>query len=283
MTISRGPVRPEGATSDEAEPHEQRTRVTRANGRFAALGLLGLLVASVADAQPAPQKPIAPKTSKPSPDGTGKVAPPKPPVAPPRDAKPKPGLPEKKAGPTPDKNDKKPAGTPEKDADKKPTEAPSRWTDDTPEKMAGLGIARARAGGADALAGLLVAAALDERVTKDEVLRQVAGIGRANLAISDDARMLSLLMSPLPFGAAWDGWAKATFDTPPSRNGLVQGFAILGPFQDTGGGLQRHEGPEADKQSFADGAADYSWGVYKVGWRRVLPQTVTAEGLPLDL
>ncbi len=282
MTISRGPVRPEGLTSDDVCGDARRGLSPRGErtARWVVLGAVSLLVASVADAQPSPQKPAIPKLAKPNPEGPNRPLPAKPaaPNAPP----PKTPLPPlggpgiKKKPPTKDVEEL--SARP-----KVSVEAPTRWTDETPDKMVALGINRARAGGPDSLAGLLIAASLEERATKDEVQKLVGSIGRGGLPLSDEARMLNLVMAPVPLGPMWEGWAKASFDAAPNRNGIVQAFAILGPFQDAGGGLSKHEGPEAQGSSFANAQADYSWGAYQVAWRRVLPLTVTAEGLPLDL
>src|SRR5262249_46524438 len=104
-----------------------------------------------------------------------------------------------------------------------------------------------------------------------------------NSPVADDARWLGLLLSPAPRGPAWRGMGAIVYDVPPDPLGLVKSFAILGPFQDTGGGLERKEGPEAPGESFSDMQARYSWGVYEVAWRRTLPSSSTARGIPLDL
>ena len=258
-------------------------------GRWALLTLWAALFATAAHAQPAAPKPAAPKS------GDAKPAAPKAGDAKPGDGKPKLIKAPRLLPRAPAPNDAgKPAakpstpGKPAKgDPDKKRppvgVDAPTRWTDETPEKMAALNIARARAGGPDAVAGLLVAAALDDRAPRDEVLHELNVLGRSELAIADDARVLAQISAPQPLAPAWEGWAKQSFEVAPNKNGIVQAFSILGPFQDAGGGVAKHEGPEEEGHDFADASAEYSWGVYEVKWRRVLPVTVTAEGLPLDL
>jgi hypothetical protein len=161
--------------------------------------------------------------------------------------------------------------------------APLRWTAATPDEMADMAFARARRGGDDALAALVLAASLDERASFGRVRGGLASIARMNSPVADDARWLGLLLAPAPRGPAWRGMGAVLYDVPPDPLGLVKSFAILGPFQDTGGGLDRQEGPEAPGQSFSDMQARYSWGVYEVGWRRVLPSSSTARGIPLDL
>lgn len=225
-----------------------------------------------ADAQPATPKrpPIGP--AKPNPDA------PKPDLGKPERPKlVRPIRPLKVAPPLPrqDKGDGKPDG--KKDDKDKPAPV-TRWTEATPEKMVPLALARARAGKEDALAGALVAVALSDRTPFGEV-----GAGLTSVTGSTDAPMLAQLLASPAAVRAWDGWQKARFDASPNRQGLVQSFAIVGPFQDTGGGLARREGPEANPRGFSDATASYSWGVYEVGVRRTLPESATARGLPLDL
>lgn len=158
-----------------------------------------------------------------------------------------------------------------------------RWTAETPDEMVDLALTRAKAGGADALAGLLVAASLDDRATSGKVEQGLLAIASSNSPVADDARWLALRHAPEP-ATTWPGWNKLAWDGPADPNGLVKSFAVLGPFQDTGGGgLTRREGPEAPGQSFSDARARYSWGVYDVAWRRTLPSASTPRGLPLDL
>jgi transglutaminase-like putative cysteine protease len=158
-----------------------------------------------------------------------------------------------------------------------------RWTAATPDAMADLALDRARAGGADALAGLLVAASLEDRASAGRVRAGFAAIAASASPLADDARWLALRAAPEP-GLAWPGHAKLVYDGPADARGLVRSFAILGPFRDTAGdGLTRREGPEAPDQSFSDVSARYSWGAYDVAWRRTLPSVATARGLPLDL
>ena len=63
--------------------------------------------------------------------------------------------------------------------------------------------------------------------------------------------------------------------------GVVDAVAILGPFRDTGGGLDARDGPESG--AAFDGSARYSWGSYEVSWREVPRPFAGARGVPLDL
>ncbi|WP_437936820.1 transglutaminase domain-containing protein [Sorangium sp. So ce341] len=170
-------------------------------------------------------------------------------------------------------------------AEKRTPIAPApRWTAATPDEMLGAALARARRGGDDALAGLVIAAALSERAAQGRAREGLAQIAASASPLADEARWLAASLAPAPPAAAWPGARAASYDAPPDPSGLVKAFAILGPFQDnSGGGLARREGPEAEGQRFSDMSARYAWGVYDVAWRRVLPAAATARGVPLDL
>ncbi|WP_437621549.1 transglutaminase domain-containing protein [Sorangium sp. So ce1151] len=159
-----------------------------------------------------------------------------------------------------------------------------RWTAATPDEMLGAALARARRGGDDAIAGLVIAAALAGRAAQGRAREALAQIAASPSPLADEARWLAASLAPEPPAATWPGARAVSYDAPPDPSGLVKAFAILGPFQDnSGGGLARREGPEAEGQRFSDMSARYAWGVYDVAWRRVLPAASTARGVPLDL
>ncbi|HEY4118025.1 MAG TPA: hypothetical protein VGM56_09225, partial [Byssovorax sp.] len=161
----------------------------------------------------------------------------------------------------------------------------ARWTAATPDEMVDLAFARASKGGSDALAALIVAASLDERAEYGRVLRGLRALAASSSPIADEARWVAMRHAPDPMPkTSWPGAAsRANVEAPPDADGLVKAFAILGPFQDTGGGLMRREGPEAEGQSWSDASARYAWGAFDVAWRRALPDSSTSRGLPLDL
>ncbi|MDC0740171.1 transglutaminase domain-containing protein [Polyangium mundeleinium] len=161
--------------------------------------------------------------------------------------------------------------------------APTRWTAAQPDPMVDFAIQRATAGGPDALAGLLVATTLDERATLGKVRGGLRAVAATKSPVAGDARALAAWLTPSPAGAAWAGSKSIAYDVAPDTSGLVRSMAILGPFQDKGEGIRDKEGPEAPGQKFNDAAARYSWGVYDVAWRRILPQSSTWRGVPLDL
>jgi hypothetical protein len=67
--------------------------------------------------------------------------------------------------------------------------------------------------------------------------------------------------------------------------GILTNVALLGPFRDTGGGLEAHDGPEAKKSlaAFTDRKTLYSWGTVEVSWRAIPEAFAQARGVPLDL
>ncbi|MCC6521983.1 MAG: hypothetical protein IT373_04925, partial [Polyangiaceae bacterium] len=159
----------------------------------------------------------------------------------------------------------------------------ARWTAATPDAMAEAALARAARGGDDALAGLVVAAALDERASFGKVRAGLAALAAGGGPLASEARLLGRVLAPAPAPEPWVDLATRAYDVAPDPDGLVRSFAVLGPFRDPGDGLARREGPEAPAERWSNGAADYSWGAYTVTWRRALPESATARGLPLDL
>jgi hypothetical protein len=129
--------------------------------------------------------------------------------------------------------------------------------------MLSRGLERAGAGTSDALAGLLIGAALRDRATSDKLPRGLAALAKRGGPMGHEARMLSFALAPPAFGAAWSGWANAGFEARPQSTGVVSALAVLGPFRDNGGGLERLEGPESEGSSYADASADHSWAPIK--------------------
>jgi tetratricopeptide (TPR) repeat protein len=143
-----------------------------------------------------------------------------------------------------------------------------RWTAANPDQMLELALRRASAGGDDALAGLATAYALADRASAGRARAGLEKIGQGGNDIAAQARWLAAELDPRE-GAA-----------PP---GLIRAWSLLGPFQDTGGGLSRKEGPETADATWGDPRASYAWGAYEVRWREVPRESVTARGFSLDL
>jgi transglutaminase-like putative cysteine protease len=168
-----------------------------------------------------------------------------------------------------------------KDAvDPRPRSAEARWTDETPDAMIEDAKTRATLKGApeaDVLAAAIVIDALSgralyghARTALDEIATAIP-IGE----LSADVRSLSLSTAPdegTDAGALED-----------EKVGIVSNLAILGPFRDTGGGLDAKDGPEAKGASFTEPTARYSWGTVEVAWRPVPRHYATARGVPFDL
>jgi tetratricopeptide (TPR) repeat protein len=153
-------------------------------------------------------------------------------------------------------------------AEKPAARTPIRWTAAHPDQMLELALRRAAAGGDDALAGLATAYALADRAPAGRARLGLEKIGQGDNDIAAQARWIAAELDPGE-GAA-----------PP---GLVRAWSVLGPFQDTGGGLTRKEGPETPEAVWGDPKASYAWGAYEVRWREVPRESVTARGFSLDL
>jgi hypothetical protein len=160
-----------------------------------------------------------------------------------------------------------------------PSAAPLRWTDETPDAMVADAALRATAPGAaesDVLAAAFVIRALDTRAENGRAESALASIAaKAKGPVADDIALLGRSL------ASDEGSNVGTLAD--AKLGVVSDLSILGPFRDTGGGLDAHEGPEAKGASFADRAAHYAWGTVDVSWRVVPPHYATAGGVPLDL
>lgn len=258
-------------------PRAGLRKITRWLGLAAAVLVPAGALAQAPVKIPAPKLPASPAASAPKDSKAGTDAP-KAATTPARTgARPTIKLPTKKGAEAP-AQPAVPGG-----AAAQPGKQAVRWTAATPDQMVDLAFTRVKQGGDDALSALVVAASLDERAAYGKVQAGLRGILRSASPVADDARMLLLELLPEPVGATWPGAGKVSYDAAPDANGLVKAFAILGPFQDTGAGITRREGPEAPGQSFSDMQARYAWGVYDVAWRRVLPASATARGVPLDL
>ena len=155
--------------------------------------------------------------------------------------------------------------------------AESRWTDVTPDARVDAAVARAIARPEDALPAMAVLAALAEHASSGRV---EAALGRLSKEASlpadvrSEARILARSLAAdegTEAGQAADHAA-----------GVVEALSILGPFRDTGGGLETHDGPEGKEPPFSPATRD-SWGSVEVGWRPVPPAFAQAGGVALDV
>ena len=156
---------------------------------------------------------------------------------------------------------------------------PVRWTDETPDAMVEDAVGRATATDATPraqLAALATVAALSDRAGWGVARKAAERIGAVGQA--DVRGEAALLVRSLSGEEGSEGAAREE-----AKLGVVQAVGLLGPFRDTGGGLDAHDGPEAPGASFADGRARYSWGSYEVAWRAVPGAFAGADGVPLDV
>jgi hypothetical protein len=156
-----------------------------------------------------------------------------------------------------------------------------RWTDTTPDAMIEASVARvatAKPSERDAVAAMIVIVELADRATYGvarKALDQIAQMTTLPDDVRSEAALLSRTMAPDAGSASGNAADRAL--------GVVTDLAILGPFRDTGGGLDAKEGPEAPGGSFADARTRYAWGTIDVAWRAVPRAYATASGVPLDL
>lgn len=168
------------------------------------------------------------------------------------------------------------AGAPARSA---PESAAQRWTDRTPDAMVEDAASRALALGSSEgarMAAVATISALAGRAGGDAAKRALERIGAAANAGVDLRGDAALVARGLASDEGSESGTQADHAL-----GVVDALAILGPFRDTGGGLDARDGPESG-DAF-DGSAEYSWGSYEVAWREVPRPFADARGVPLDL
>jgi hypothetical protein len=160
---------------------------------------------------------------------------------------------------------------------------PSRWTDVTPDARIDAAVARANASPKDEplqLAAMAVIADLSPRATEGKAgaaLDALAASAQQNGLPAEVRSNAALLSRSLAADEGIDAGVTADHAL-----GVVTALSILGPFRDTGGGLDAHDGPEAGGSPFTP-SARYSWGTVEVAWREVPHGFAQASGAPLDL
>jgi hypothetical protein len=154
-----------------------------------------------------------------------------------------------------------------------------RWTDVTPDQMVDDAKTRASFGSRTdhgQLAALATITALAAQASNDHARDALADLG-AHLTEPEPRVEAALLARMLSADEGTEAGQRADHAL-----GVVEAVSVLGPFRDTGGGLEAHDGPEADKTPF-DPAARYSWGTYDVAWREVPRAFAQASGTALDV
>jgi hypothetical protein len=127
------------------------------------------------------------------------------------------------------------------------------------------------------LAALATVAALQDRTEYGHALSAFERVASAS-ALSAEVRAEAALLARMrAANRGTEAGSRAD-----QKLGVVQSLAILGPFRDTGGGLDTHDGPE-EKGAFADMNARYAWGAYDVAWRAIPRAFASAQGTPLDV
>lgn len=160
--------------------------------------------------------------------------------------------------------------------------AGSRFTAETPDALVEAQAKRALEPGSterDAMASLAVLASIADRATHGAAAHAIADIAErsSSAEIRGEAAVLARTLGNDEGTVPGIDKARAL--------GILTDVALLGPFRDTGGGLDAHDGPEskADAAAFADPKTPYSWGTVEVGWRRLPPPYSQARGVPLNL
>ena len=162
-------------------------------------------------------------------------------------------------------------------------EGPGRFTAESPDALVEAQKRRAlspKATEADIVAALSVIASLGDHATNDGAERALAEIAGAT-SVSAEVRSEALALART---LASDEGTIAGVEKARSV-GIVTDVSVLGPFRDTGGGLDAHDGPEQPKSAaaFGDPKTFYSWGTVEVAWRGVPPTFAEARGVPLDM
>ncbi|WP_394826917.1 transglutaminase domain-containing protein [Pendulispora albinea] len=167
-----------------------------------------------------------------------------------------------------------------------PAAASTRWTAATPDPMASQAVARVLAAKGpaverEAVAAMALLLKLSERASYGHVRGLLAGLGTPGTPspLSEELRgEASVLARRLAADEGTEAGIRAD-----RALGILTDLSILGPFRDTGGGLDAHDGPEGPRRSFGESKQEYSWGAFEVRWRTVPASYATAAGVPLDL
>ncbi len=156
---------------------------------------------------------------------------------------------------------------------------PVRWTEETPGAMVEDAVSRATAPNATVRAQLAALATVETLADRADWGVSQKAAERIGTAGDADVRVEAALLARSLSGD--EGSEVASRED--AKLGVVDAVALLGPFRDTGGGLDAHDGPEASAGGFADVRARYSWGSYEVSWRAVPRAFAGADGVPLEV
>ena len=162
-------------------------------------------------------------------------------------------------------------------------DAANRFTAETPDALVEAQKRRAlatKATEADAIAALTVIINVSDRTSEGVAEKAIADLAGAS-SLSAEIRSEAVAITR---ALASDEGTNAGIDKARAA-GIITDVSVLGPFRDTGGGLEAHDGPEAGKNAgaFADPKTFYSWGTVEVAWRAAPPTFAQGRGVPLDL
>lgn len=159
-----------------------------------------------------------------------------------------------------------------------------RYVGETPDATIEAEVRRAIAteSEADAMAALSVLASVAHRASEgvaERAVRELATNAKIPAEVRGEASVLARALASDEGTAAGVSRARDL--------GILTDVAVLGPFRDTGGGLDAHDGPEAPSahpaETFTDPKKGYSWGTIQVTWRSTPASFAQARGVPLDL
>ncbi len=157
-----------------------------------------------------------------------------------------------------------------------------RFTAETPDALVDTQKRRAlspKATEGDVLASLSLLATVSDRAANGAAERALAEIAAASSVSAEVRGEAAALARTL---ASDEGTAPGAEKA--RGVGILTEVSVLGPFRDTGGGLDAHDGPEQSKTAaFGDPKTFYSWGTVEVAWRAVPPTFAQARGVPLDM
>lgn len=157
----------------------------------------------------------------------------------------------------------------------------SRWIAATPDARIDAALARATTAPRHPehaqLASMAVIAAISDRAADGHAADALGKLARDPSTGTDARGEATLLARSLADDEGTEAGAKADHAL-----GVVEALSVLGPFRDTGGGIEAHDGPEQKGAAFAP-SGRYSWGSVEVAWRQVPRAFAQASGVPLDV
>jgi transglutaminase-like putative cysteine protease len=175
------------------------------------------------------------------------------------------------------------AQTPATPASSPAADAPGRFTAETPDALIEAQTRRAlapKATEADVVASMAVIATVSDRSASGVAERALHAIAAGPSVVAEVRGEAAALARTL---AADEGTAAGVAKARDA--GIVTEVSVLGPFRDTGGGLDAHDGPEQAKTAaaFGDAKTFYSWGTVEVAWRAAPATFAQARGVPLEM